>query len=738
MRLLAGAALFVPAALLGSQPASRELAGPVAGGGYLLNSGWTIRPAGRQAPLDTFPMSMALSPDGKYLLALNAGGRPPSISVLDVATASEVSRTPVPDGWLGLTFAPKSDLVYAGGGSQAVVLEFRFHNGKLERARTFFAVPEEKRTARDFIGDVAFSPDGRLLYAAALYHDSIWVINPQSGRVIERFKTGRRPYRILFHPDGKSFFVTGWADGSVYHHNTDDGKILDRVALAPHPTDMVWRVGKTTADDEQEQTSESWYAARLFVAAANTNTVQVIGVSETKELRRVESVNVSLSPRQPLGMTPSALALSPDVKRLFVACSDANAVAVVDVSGPRSRVLGFLPTGSYPTAVRSLAGGGLVVLNGKGHAGPAGSASLIDPFDEEALETYTKTVYANTPYRDNLLDDAGTGAKNPVPARSGDPSPIEHVIYIVKEGNGSLDRFGDDVTPNHHKLAREFVLFDNFYANGDACDGGHYWAAAAIAPDYVQKLCGRRRNDDGMGREPAATPPAGYLWTNAAGAGLPIRNYGWLVTNRPQASPDGTQAENVRDSVLRPVTNMKYRGFDLDYPDVERAEAFIDDLAEFEKTGAMPRLLLLRLGNDRTSGTVPGRIAPRSAVADNDRALGMIVEAVSNSSFWPKTAIFVLESGAGTGADRVDSHRSPAFVISPYARRGVVDSTVYNTASMLRTMELILGLNPMTHFDAAARPMSAAFQETPDPRPYRAERPRIPLEERNPADSNPR
>lgn len=783
MRLILITLPVALAALLSSQPAPREQVGPLPDGGFLLNSGWRLSPAGKQVALDTFPMSMALTPDGKHLLVLNGGYKPPSISVIDTASAAETGRTPVPDAWLGLTFTPKGDLVYIGGGSQAAVLEFSFVEGRLTPTRTFAVVAEDKRTHQDFIGDVALSPDGRLLYAADLYRDSVVVINPQSGIVIERIKTGRRPYRILFHPDGKSFFVSSWTDGSVYHHESEKGTLLGRVRIASHPTDMVWRPGRPEASEQDEAAPP--YVARVFVAAANTNSVYVIGVSEGKDLQVVESINVSLTPRQPAGMTPSALALSKDGKRLFVACSDANAVAVVDVSEPRSRVLGFVPTGWYPTTVRALADGRLVILNGKGlrshpnprgpnplarpeaaHLGPVrpeqvqyvghlqtGTASFVDPFDDERLEAHTRTVLSNSPYRDSKLDDAGTGKDNPIPAFPGGTTPIDHVIYIVKEnrtydqvlgdlkqGNGdpSLVLFGEDVTPNHHKLAREFVLLDNFYVNSDVSADGHNWTTAAIAPDYVQKLwpnsyAKRRRHYDYEGQEAAAAPPAGYLWTNAAGAEIPMRNYGYFVSNRPKPGADGIQVDAVRDPVLRRVTNLHYRGFDLDYPDVERAKVFLRDLADFEKAGAMPRLLLLRLGNDHTSGASPGKLAPKSAVADNDYALGMIVEAVTKSSFWPKTAIFVLQDDAQNGADHVDSHRSPAFVISPFAKRGIVDGTMYNTTSMLRTIELILGLQPMTHFDAGARPMSAMFQTTPNLKPYSAESPRIPLNERNPA-----
>ena len=419
---------------------------------------------------------------------------------------------------------------------------------------------------------MAFSPDGRLLYAADLYRDSVVVINPQSGMVIERYKTGRRPYRILFHPDGKSFFVTHWADGSLGHYDAATGSLLETVRIGAHPTDIVWRNGAPTEPVEGEPT----WVARLFVAAANTNNVYAVAVSSGNQLSVVESINVSMTPRQPLGMTPSALALSPDGKRLYVACSDANAAAVVDVSETRSRVEGFIPAGWYPTAVRALPSGALVVLNGKGvrsypnpngpnptqraapmyqgdpGTGPGytpymqtGTASWIDPFTSDQLEAWTKSALANSPYRDSKLEET-----SPLP-------PIEHVIYIVKEnrtydqvlgdmkeGNGdaSLVLFGENVTPNLHKLAREFVLLDNFYVNSDVSADGHNWSTAAIAPDYVEKLwpneyANRRRLYDFEEQDPASLPPAGYLWTNAAAAGISIRNFGYMVDNKTGCRP---------------------------------------------------------------------------------------------------------------------------------------------------------------------------------------------------------
>ncbi len=764
------AVLFV-AALSTSQPVPREQVGLLPDGGFLLNSGWRVKAAGTQITLDTLPMSSVLSRDGRFLIVLNGGYKPPSLSVLDTKNGHEIGRTPVPDGWLGLAISPNGKNVWVGGGPKAAIYEFSLDdNGRLQPTRTFEIVAESKRTFHDFIGDVAVSPDGRLLYACDIYRDAIAVVNPQSGMVIERFKTGRRPYRILFHPDGKSFFVTSWADGAMYRHQTSDGAQLQMVRIGAHPTDMLWRDRLASS----EEGDEAKWKARIFVAAANTNNVYAVAVSDSGDLRVVESINVAATPHHPLGMTPSALALSEDKNSLYVVCSDANAVAVVDVKEARSHVLGFVPTGWYPTAAKALADGRLVVLNGKGsrsypnphgpnptiRAAPAyrgesavefvarlqtGTASFIPPIAPDQLRKYTAEVMANSPYTDEAVDNPPTS----LPL-------IEHVLYIVKEnrsydqvlgdlGTGAADPslcvFHENAAPNHYKLAREFVLFDNFYVNSDVSADGHNWSTSAISNDYVEKLwpstySRRRGHYDYEGQEPTAYPPAGYLWTNAAARGVSMRNYGYWATNFKEPAPDGAvQIEAVRDPVLARVTNMTYRGWDLDYPDVKRAQTFLQDLAQFESSNKMPSLLIMRLGNDHTQGTTAGKIAPLSMFADNDYALGMIVEALSRSKFWRSTAIFVVEDDAQNGPDHVDSHRAPVFVLSPYTHRSVIDSNMYNTTSVLRTMELILHMRPMTHFDAGARPMLNAFAKQPNLTPYQAEKPRLSLDERNPANS---
>jgi len=729
---------IVAAAALLSQPSPRELVGPRPDGSFLLSSGWRIKAAGTQIPVDTFPMAALVTPDRKFLLVLNGGYNPPSLSVIDIASGKAVGKTPVPDAWLGLTMTKAGDKVYVGGGSRASIYEFSFANGVLTPRRVFPIVAEKDRKPEDFIGDVQFSPDGHLLYAANVFRDSVVVVNPQSGLVLSRFKTGRRPYRILFHPSGKSLYVSSWADGAVSQYDASSGMQIATVRVGAHPTDMAWREG--TVEDHPE------IAARLFVSAANTNNVFVLSATESGDLARLETINLAMTPLQPLGSTPGGLGLSDDGSRLFVACADANAVAIVDISGPRGRVAGFVPAGWYPTAAFGLPDGRMGVLNGKSN-----SLQLVDVSDESKLDGFTGQVLANTPYNDEKLQDAGIPAGNPVRPNG----PIKHVIYIVKEsrtydqvlgdmkeGNGDPSRalFGERDTPNFHKIAREFVLLDNFYVNSDRSADGHNWVVAAIAPDFTQRLgpsqaAGRRQTYDFEGGEPANSPPAGYLWSNAAQAGISMRNYGYFAENLPKAEPDGTQIAGVRDPILARYTNPKFRSFDPDYPDVDRAKVFLDDLAGFDKSGVMPQLLILRLGNDRTSGTTPGKIAPLAASADNDQAIGMLAEGVSKSRFWNDTAIFVIEDDAANGTDHVDPHRSTCYVISPWVKRHAVDSTLYNQASVLRTMEIILGMHPMTTYDAGARPMFAVFDNAASGGPYALEKPRVPLDTRNPAQS---
>ena len=768
--------LFLAPWLAAGQDTLVPLPGTIPGG-YRLHTGWKLRPAGRQIPLDTFPMAARLLPDREHAAILHAGYRPPTLRVIDTKTGATVSTAEVPDAFLGLALSPQADAVYIGGGAQNAVFELGLSGGKLRAGRTLRVF--ETPGGDHFTGDVVLSPDGTELWAADLYDDAIVIIDRHSGAVVRKFRTGRRPYRILFSPDGARVFTTSWTDGSIQEHEPATGRLIQTLVLGPHATDMVWL----------RRAEESKVRDRIFVTASNTNSVFVVQPNMPGQLRTIERVNVAMTPRQPVGMTPSAISVSEDNKLLYVTCSDANAVAVVDITAENARVTGFVPSGWYPTASVALSGGGLLILNGKGDRtypnpkGPqptdgatkrtpaerqaveyvgriqTGTASLISAFDDRTLADWSRTVLDNSPYRDALLDDAGAPRNSVVPSRPGASSPIQHVLYIIKEnrtydqvlgdleqGNGdpSLTLFGESVTPNQHKLASEFVVLDNFYVNADVSADGHQWSSSAISNDFTSKIWPNRYAARGQHSlyfgqfdpvsrgEETSTPPNGFIWEKIVAAGLSFRNYGYFTKLRPVPQPGESHIASVQSELLGKATDLEYRGYDLDYPDVERARAFLDDLKRFEKAGALPRFMIMRLGNDHTQAMRGGKIAPESMVADNDAALGMIVEALSHSRFWKETAIFVLEDDAQNGPDHIDSHRSPAYVISPWTRGRGVDSNGYNTVSMLRTMELILGIGPLTMFDAAASPMYTCFRREPDPRPYQAERPRIPLDRRNP------
>ena len=340
-------------------------------------------------------------------------------------------------------------------------------------------------------------------------------------------------------------------------------------------------------------------------------------------------------------------------------------------------------------------------------------------------------------------------AGNPIPAKPGDASPITHCLYIIKEnrtydqvfgdmpeGNGdaSLCLFPERATPNLHQLAREFVLLDNFYAESEVSADGHEWSMAAYATDFVEKTWplnyGHKKSKfpyPAEGVFPVALPASGYLWDRAREAGVSYRSYGEFVQNAATTNqPSTTHLKSLQGHF-----DPWFIGFDLNYSDDIRAHRFISELKRFEAEGEMPRLQILRLPNDHTHGVTAGHLTPTAYVADNDAALGKVVEAVSRSKFWPSTAIFVVEDDAQNGPDHVDAHRTEALVISPYSRRHQVDSTMYSTSSMLRTMELILGLQPMTQFDAAATPMFNAFTAEAKTEPYAALPARVDLRATN-------
>ena len=372
--------------------------------------------------------------------------------------------------------------------------------------------------------------------------------------------------------------------------------------------------------------------------------------------------------------------------------------------------------------------------------------SFVDTPDSEHLAQLTRQVYDNTLYRDTLLESLSAGAGTVIPTRVGQPSPIKHVLFIMKEnrtydqvfgdlpqGNGdpSLTLFGRDVTPNQHALAEQFVLLDNLYCSGEVSQDGQPWTTSAYANEFTQRAWtlsySKHGNvDTGDHIAEQSTP---YIWELARAKGLTVKTFG-MGNRRGVAEIRSTRFEQ------RPVDpQMELRAADpqpLRARDYDRADRFVEEFRDMDRDGTVPNFMFMSLGENHTSGTTPGAYTPKAQVASNDVAVGRIVEAISKSKVWAESAIFIIEDDAQNGPDHVDSHRTAGLVISPYVKRKTVDSTMYSTVSMLRTVELLLGLPPMTQHDAAAPPMAASFMAAPDLSTFTAIPARIDLMTKNP------
>jgi len=720
--------------------------------GTLLPNRWILTPAGEQIPVGDLPLNLALSPDGKELVAINCGYSRQFLSVIDVEGDSVKAELPVSKCFYGVAFSPEGDRLFASGGDDDQVLVWRREGEQWVEGPPIRLKAEGEETKR-FPAGLAVSPDGKWLYVAELQDSSVAVVNLESRRVESRIVAGYYPYAILFADGGSKAYVSLWGASAVAVIDCQSRRVAKRVPVGDHPNAMVL----SPAGD------------LLYVACANTDEVWVI---DTRADTVVETIGLHPYPGAPYGSTPNGLALTPDGGTLFVANADNNDVAVIDVSvRGQSAPKGLIPVGWYPTAVAvSRDGKTLYVANGKGLSSKAnprgpnpykkrtpetqyigtlfwGTVSVIPVPGDAQLARYTRQVEKNNGFNEvaqRLAEKPRETKAHAIPRRVGEPSLIRHVIYIIKEnrtydqvfgdlpqGNGdsTLCLFGRDVTPNHHALAEEFVLLDNFYVDSEVSADGHEWSTAAIATDFVEKTwpttySGRGLSYPSEGQFTIAFPNSGYIWEAAAAKGITYRSYAEFIGLKG----DSTYA---RHPALVGHFDPDFRPWDLNYPDTLRAAEFIRELKQFEESGDLPQLIIMRLPNDHTAGTRPGMPTPRAMVAENDLALGMVVEAVSHSRFWKETAIFVIEDDSQNGPDHVDAHRTVALVISPYVRRGTVDHTMYDTVSMLRTIELILGLPPMSQYDAAAIPMVRCFTDVPDTTPYKALRPRVPLDERN-------
>ena len=719
--------------------------------GTRLPNRWMLTPAGTSIPVGDLPLNMALSPDGRLLALTNNGMTRQFVSVIDAARDTVVAELDMERAFYGLAFSPDGKRLFASGGADDGVRVWTVDGSEFTREERI-PLRNESGLGTLFPAGLAVSPDGSLLYVAENRNDTLAIVALDSKAVKRRTAVGKFPYDIKVVDGGRKVYLSLWG-GSSIRVVRPDGTATGRIAVGDHPNALA----------------VSPSGSLVYVACANTDDIWVI---DTADDTVVETIGLHPYPGAPFGSTPNALALSPDGSTLYVANATNNDVAVIDVSRRGGSIVkGLIPVGWYPTALMVTKDGGkLFVANAKGLSskpnpmGPNpsinsteeteyigslfnGTVSVIPVPDDTQLNKYTLQVEKNNGFNEaaKRIVEKQRGVKpQPVPRRVGESSQIKHVVYILKEnrtydqvlgdlpqGNGDpgLCLFGRSITPNQHALAEEFVLFDNFYVDAEVSADGHEWSTAAIATDFVEKTwpttySGRGLPYPSQGAFEIAFPTNGYIWEAVARKGLSYRSYGEFV--------NFVEGRTVaQHTVLEGHVSPTYRPWDLAYPDTLRAESFIRELAEFERTGDFPNFIIMHLPNNHTDGTKPGVPTPRVMVADNDLALGRVVEAITRSSFWKETAIFVIEDDAQNGPDHVDAHRTIAFAISPYVKRGTVDHTMYDTASILRTIELILGLPPMSQFDASSFPLVASFTDKPEFSPYTALRPDVPFDEVN-------
>ncbi len=759
--LAAAVALAGPVVADDPVPPAATKPGPTATG-FLLPNGWHLTPAGTHIVTSDLVLNIVPLKDSKRAVVGTCGYNKHQLLVVDLAAGKAVGDAVVSQSWYGLAVTPDEATAYWSGGGGSKLHTFALAGDTLTRTGPPEPklVPKAVKALADlvpvkaFASGVCLDAKGGTLYALDIDAGTITRTDRKTGEVQKTGPVGGRPYDVKLARNGL-LYVSDWAGRRVLAVDPVDLRVVAKVPVGEHPNQIALH----PTDD------------RLFVACASADGVSVI---DTKRGTVTETIATGLFPRAPEGSTPDAVCVAPDGTTLYVANADNNCVAVVDIASTnRSAVKGFIPTGWYPTAVAVTPDGKSILVGvGKGlqsKANPrkaadpdkadavapkllpypyigttlSGAVSVVPVPDEAKLKEYTAQVYRNCPYADAQLTTAPYPVKTAIPTKVGDPSPIKHVIYIIKEnrtydqifgdlaagpnkkGNGdpSLCMFPRKVTPNHHKLATDYVLLDNLYCNGQVSRDGHPWSTAAYHTDYIgrdwhltySQRKGVADTDDGD----LARPPSGYLWDACKRAGLSYRNYGEY--GRRVSQPDGTVA--VEAAVPGLVGHMcpdygvpKVKGVRV--RDTDNAETFLKEFAAFEAAGTLPRLMIVSLGEDHTTGTTVGTFTPQACVASNDLALGRLVEGVSKSKAWPATAIFVIEDDAQNGPDHVDAHRTVGLVISPYTKRGHVDSTQYATVSMIRTMELILGLPPLSQYDAAARPMFDSFTAQPDVTPY--------------------
>jgi YVTN family beta-propeller protein len=778
--------------------------GVQADGRIVVPTNQILRPAGKQIEFAGRPVDLAFAAGGKTLVVKNQR----DLVFIDVATLRIKQVLGLPKkgdprpGFSAVGLLVEGGRVYATDAQSGIRVASQDSDGSYKWEPPI-EMPSPSIKQLPYPSGLAHHSDDRM-WVASSRGNRLLLMNRRSGRVVEEeVPVGISPYAVCsFNRD--RYYVSNWggdppnpddarhlSSGSPVRVNPKNGVANSGTVAVVTNVNGKWNQVKSIAVGLHPSGMALSPEHRfLYVANANSDTISVISTGNDEV---VETIPCRPDKSLPFGSGSNAVAVSPDGATLYVANGTNNCVIVIQLgsratehagraNGSTSAMAGMIPTGWYPGALLlSPDGKRLFVANVKGHGALSqrraknkgknshdhlGTVSVIDVPDPAQLARFTRQVHENNRLAYSLagLEKPRAGIQPvPVPLRHGEPSVFEHVIYVIKEnrtydqvlgdmkqGNGdpSLLLFGEKVTPNHHALARQFTLFDNFYCSGVLSADGHQWTNEAYVTDYLEKAFGgftRSYPDDGS--DPLAFASSGFIWDNALSHKKTIRNYGEFVN--PQFAPKGTTWSDIygdyknRTSrikidvranlpTLAPYTHPRYPWFPLLAPDVYRAKVFGEDLKMYERAGVLPNLIYVTLPCDHTEGTRPGFPTPRAMVADNDLALGRIVEAVTHSTFWPKTCILVVEDDPQNGFDHVDGHRTVALAISPYTRRGSVDHTSYNQTGMVKTIELMLGLPPMNQLDLSATPMRRCFQAQPDFSPFTCLPNQIPLDEMNP------
>lgn len=723
-----------------------------------LPNGWHLTPAGKMVQLGDLPLNIAVSPSQKLAAITNNGQSDQSIQLVDIKRGIVTETKTIGKSWLGLTFSDDGKYLWASGGNDNIIIKYAVRKKKLLNADTIrIGKPWPERIS---VAGIALDEPENRLYAVTKENNSLYVIDIQSKEVIARHPLGGEGYTCILSPDHKTLYSSCWGCDKIIVFDTDKQKITGSIPVGDNPNDLC-----VTGNGQF-----------LFVANANDNNVSVI---DTRQLKVIETLNTALFPDAPSGSTTNSVALGNDDKTLFIANADNNCLSVFDVSVPgSSKSKGFIPAGWYPTCVR-VVNGKILVSNGKGLSsfpnphGPnpnrkgsevvyqeggkeqrikvqyigglfKGTLGILDIPDDDQMGIYSRSVYNNTPYNKNKEVSSEGAAGNPVPQKVGDPSPIKHIFYIIKEnrtydqvlgdipeGNGdpSLVLFGEKITPNQHAIAREFVLLDNFYVNGEVSADGHNWTMGAYATDYLEKnwptsYGGRGGIYPGEGARAIANNRDGFLWDFCKREDVTYRTYGEFVGQDGPHLPvlEGNYCKYFTPWVQSVMDTIRFHEWKRDF----------DSLLAIN---SVPQFNTIRFINDHTVGLSLGKPTPIAQVADNDLAFGMFVDYLSHSPVWKTSLVIAVEDDAQNGPDHVDAHRSTSYLAGGYVKQGFVDHTAYSTTSLLRTIELILGLPPMSQYDAAATPLWRCFNNTPDHPPFNVRSAMVRLDEKNLAEN---